>query len=202
MRHKKSVFLLISVLYITSGWGNAKTQAAQDGVVASPAFGVAVAVAPVAGLPQAASSFKIRISITNGTQRILVHSGPIQIDPVQIEIREADRTVPLETDFGCRRHRSGKCGPDVHGSGFVTMSALVVMPGTTNAFDFDIGREFKLDSSHSYLIDVIAKDFVLVEAPTSVIDAPPPFRDQYLTHYQEYNYTKLAPIRSNSITLQ
>lgn len=110
--------------------------------------------------------------------------------------------MPPETDFGCLRHRSKKCGPDVRGSNTVNMYATVVMPGKTISFDFDIGSEYKLDSTQSYLVDVVARDFVLVDAPKSVTDAPTIFRNLYLSHYETYNYTKLEPIRSNTITIK
>jgi len=144
----------------------------------------------------------MQVSVTNSSNRILVHTYPEQIDSVQIEIHYTDGSVPAETELGCKRHMSTKCGPSVKLGRPVSFTAMVVMPGRTISFDYDLGDEYELDNSRSLVADVVARDFVLVDAPKTIIEAPPESRRGYLLDYEHYSYTKLAPFRSNIVALQ
>jgi hypothetical protein len=180
----------------------ATAQTAESSANTNPASGVTISVAPAARKSESNPGLKVRISITNMTNRILVHSGPETVSQLQIEIHGANGAVRAETDLGCRRHLSTKCGPGVHPGNEASMSALVVMPGKTTSFDYDIGSEYKLDSAQSYTVEVVAKEFYLADAPKSVTDRPWIFRNGLLIHYENYDHIKLDPIRSNTISLQ
>jgi hypothetical protein len=197
---KFTAIVLFSVLVAFGDYSSAQTT--EGSISASPVSGVAISVAPVVGTPQANSSLKVRVSVTNSTNRILVNSYPIQIGSVQVEIHDTAGAVLAETDLGCKRHMSTKCGPSVKLGGPVSFTTMVVMPGKTISFDYDLSKEYKLDNAKSVVVDVVARNFVLVDAPKSVTEAPIPLRNQYLSKYEQYSHTKLGPFRSKAITLQ
>jgi len=200
MQRIKAALALLSVL---SAFGDyIWAQTTEGSISASPVSGVAISVAPVVGTPQASPSLKVQVLVTNSTNRILVHTYPIQRGSIQVEIHDTVGIEPSETDLGCKRHMSTKCGPSVKLGGPVSFTAMVVMPGQTISFDYDLGSEYKLDHAQSLVVDVVASDFVLVDAPKSVAGAPPELRRGYLLDYERYNYTKLAPFRSKAITIE
>lgn len=200
MQGIRSAIVLFGVFSVFANYTWAQTT--KNGTGASPASGISISVAPVAGPPQTSSSLKVRVSVTNSTNHVLVNYYPIQIGSVQIEIHNESGAVPAETDFGCKRHMSSKCGPSIKLGGPVSFANMVVMPDQTISFDYDIGREYKLDNVKSLVVDVVATNFVLVDAPKSITDEPIPLRNQYLSSYKQYPHTKLAPFHSNVITLQ
>jgi hypothetical protein len=190
------------VLGLAAYVSNALVQAAQSNTESSP-VGVDVSVAPIAGTEQSPVSFKLQVSISNSTNHILVESFPNNEGAVQIEVHdEAGATLP-ETVLGCKLNVSAKCGPSDRPHGrFSSMTDVVVMPGQTISFERDLSKEFDLTSGHSVVIEVIASDFALVDAPKSVAGAPPPLRRGYLVAYQQYPHTRLAPFRSKAVRLQ
>jgi hypothetical protein len=191
------------LLCVPSGFGNyTRAQATESSISSSPVSGVAISVAPIVGTLSASSSLKVRVSVTNSTNRILVHTYPIQRGSIQVEIHDTSGTELSETDLGCKRHMSTKCGPGVKLGGTVSFTAMVVMPGQTISFDHDLGSEYKLDNAQSLVVDVVARDFVLVDAPRTIAEAPPESRRSYLLDYERYTYTKLPPFRSNIVALQ
>jgi hypothetical protein len=78
---------------------------------------------------------------------------------------------------------------------------MAVMPRETISFDRDLASEYDLGNVHSLVVEAIAWDCVLVDAPKSVTEAPKELRRGYLMDYERYN-TKLGPFRSKAITLQ
>ena len=199
MQYVRSAFALLTLLSARGSYTWA--QATESSIDVSP-VGAAISVAPAVATSQSSASVKVRISVTNSTNRILVHTYPIQRGSVQIEVHDPAATIPPETDFGCKRHLSTKCGPSVKLGGPVSFTAMVVMPGKTISFERDLASEFDLNNAHSLVVKAIAMDFVLVDAPQSVTEAPEELRRGYLLDYERYNYTKLAPFLSKAITLQ
>lgn len=197
MRCMRIAVATVGVLVVCAS--NALVRAAQSNTESSP-VGVDVSVAPVAGTEQSPDSFKLRVSISNSTNHILVESFPDNVGAVQIEVHDEAGATPPETALGCKLNVSTKCGPRRRGP--VSMTDVVVMPGQTISFERDLSKEFDLTSAHSVVIEVIASDFALVDAPKSVTGAPPPLRRIYLVAYQQYPYTRLAPFRSKAVRLQ
>jgi hypothetical protein len=189
------------MLYAFGSLVCAQTASGNHKVKITPA--VAISIASVTDKQESGAGLRILVSITNNTKKYLVHRYAIQRSPVKIEIHGASGTAPIETEIGCKRHMSTECGPNVNLGGQLNIWALIANPGHTISFYYDIAREYTLDSSDTYTIDAVANDFVLVDAPQNVIDEPSvAARSLGLTNYEHYNYTKLDPFHSNSITVQ
>ena len=195
----RGVFALVGVLSVYTNCTLAQTT--ESDTEAGPA-GVTLSVAPAVSSAQSPVSNKVKISVTNSTSSILVHTFPENRGSVQIEVSDPSGVVPPETVLGCELHMSKKCGPSVKLFGPTSFTAMIVMPGQTISFQRDLSSEFDLANTHSVVVRVIARDFVLVDAPQSVAEAPAEQRRGYLMDYQRYPYTKLAPFRSKAVTLQ
>jgi hypothetical protein len=128
-----------------------------EGVSTDPVPGVAISIAPVAGALQTRTSLKVRVSLSNSTRSFLVQKYPVSLDPVLFDIHDTAGKVPAETDLGCKRHMSPKCGPSVKIGGPVSMVAMAVEPGQTISFDWDLSSEYKLEDAKSYMVDAGSK---------------------------------------------
>jgi hypothetical protein len=165
------------------------------------ASGVTISLALGAQVTGADHTVKVVVSVGNATDKVLVHRFVMQEDSVHAEIHDATGAVPSETDLGCKKHMSTKCGPNVKLGTAVNFTAMVVLPGHTATFDYDLSREYKLENSRPWMVDIAGWNFVLVDAPKNVIGAEPELRRLLLMDYENYSYTKLGPIRSNVITI-
>jgi hypothetical protein len=193
----------LTLLIVLSVFGFAAcAQTAPGNGSQSPASGVSITIAPAESASQASHSLTVNVTVTNNTNRVLVDSFPIQLSPVEFEIRNTDGVVPTESDLGCKRHMSTKCGPSVKLGGPVNFTGMVVLPGQSVSANYDIGREFKLDTETTLVIDAVDNDFVLVDVPSSVMQYPKERLEFELRTYERYSYTKLDTIRSNTITVQ
>ena len=97
---------------------------------------------------------------------------------------------------------STKCGPSVKLGGFISIADIVVLPGQSKVINYDLGREYKVDTETTLVIDAVDNDFVLVDVPSSVMQYPKERLEFELRTYERYSYTKLDTIRSNTITVQ
>jgi hypothetical protein len=194
----KPAMIVFGIATVTTGcaWAQATST-----ILPSPVSGVTISLVPSANAPGTDRAIKVVISVENTTDRVLVHRFPMQRDSVHAEIRDAAGTIPSETDLGCKKHMSTKCGPNVKLGTTVNFTAMVVLPGQTATFDYDLSSEFKLENPQPWMVDVVGLDFILVDAPKNVMDEPKGLRTLLLMNYENYSYTKLNPIRSNVITI-
>jgi hypothetical protein len=194
MRRTRGAVALLGVIFVCANYALAQTT--QTSTEADP-VGVHISV-----VEQSSASFRLQISITNRTNRILVHAFPDTDGSVQIQVHDQAGVTPPETVFGCKLHVSTRCGPSVNLHRPVSFTVTVVMLGQTVSFERDLSKEFNLVTVESVVVEAIARDFVLVDAPQNVGEAPPDVRRAYLVGYQQYPYTKLASFRSKAITVK
>jgi hypothetical protein len=193
----------LTLLIVLSVFGFAAcAQTAPGNGSQSPASGVSITIAPAESASQASHSLTVNVTVTNNTNRVLVDSFPIQLSPVEFEIRNTDGVVPTESDLGCKRHMSTKCGPSVKLGGPVNFTGMVVLPGQTKSINYDLGREYRLDTETTLVVDVLDREFVPVDPSGSVMEYPQEIRNIQPMNYERYSYTKLDTIRSNTITVQ
>ena len=80
---------------------------------------------------------------------------------------------------------------------------MIVDPGQSITFDYNIGSEYKITGEDTYRINAIVKDFVLVNAPKTLTSSPQGMQFLALSNYQtNYKYKKIGILRSNVITIR
>jgi hypothetical protein len=200
MQRMKTTLALLSMLYAFGSLVCAQTASGNDN--AKVASGVAITIAPAESAAQASHSLTVNVTVTNNTNRVLVETFTAESGPFTFEIHNKDGVVPAETDLGCKRHMSTKCGPSVKLGGFISIADIVVLPGQSKVINYDLGREYKVDTETTLVIDAVDNDFVLVDVPSSVMQYPKERLEFELRTYERYSYTKLDTIRSNTITVQ
>jgi len=169
----------------------------------TPASGIRIMIEPSRAPETTTPSLAIRVTVSNSTNQFLVRNYAAENGSIGIDIHKQDGSVPDETELGCRRHKSTRCGPNVRVFGRIRGAAMIVDPGQSITFDYNIGSEYKITGEDTYRINAIVKDFVLVNAPKTLTSSPQSMQFLALSNYQtNYKYKKIGILRSNVITIR
>jgi len=200
MKNAKMLGALLLSLAVIAGY--CAIGQTTSGIANSTSSGVSIVIEPSKAPATTTPSLVITVTISNSTNQFLVRNYAAENGSIGIEIHKQDGSVPDETELGCKRHKSTKCGPNVQVFGRVHGATMIVDPGQRITFEYNIGSEYRLTAGDTYRVNAIVKDFVLVDASKTLMTSPQILQLQALSNYQTYNYKKIETVRSNVITMQ
>lgn len=142
----------------------------------------------------------IKVTITNNSENFLVRPYVRELSSTGFEIKDQNGAVPSETDLGCKRHKSMKCGSHIGIKGPTHAASIIVDPGKSISYNYNLGKEYNFEPTHTYYINAIVENFLLVDAPKRLAGLT--LREMAFLNYTQYPYKALGVIRSNSIQLR
>ena len=199
MKSRKMLGVLLSLVMIVGYCAIGQTVAGAANSTSSS--GIRIVIEPSKTPETTSPSSVITVTVSNSTNQFLVRNYAAENGSICLDINTQDGSVPDETELGCKRHKSTRCGPNVQVFGRVHGAAMIVAPGQSITFAYNIGSEYKLTAENTYHVDAIVKDFVLVDAPKTLMSSPQAMQFLALSNYQtNYKYKKIGIVRSNVIT--
>ena len=121
--------------------------------------GVSIVIEPSKARATTTPSLVITVTVSNSTNQFLVRNYAVENGSIGIEIHKQDGSAPDETELGCKRHKSTKCGPNVQVFGRVHGATMIVDPGQSITFDYNIGSEYRGFPNHGFIDKRVGGDY-------------------------------------------